>query len=259
VTVIPRFRRKSEEQRTGTMSLVDHLEELRHRIIVCMIAIACGAVVGWVIYEPFKTLMLHPYTQYVLSLPPRSRPPAGQDLVFTGVLDPMLVKIKIVMYVGLMVALPVLLYQLWAFIVPGLHDKEKKMAIPFIASSVVLFALGGLVAFVTLPKALTFLLGFAGARVVPLISFNQYIAFVVLVTIAFGVSFELPILLVFLEIIGVLSSDRLRQWRRPAILGVAIFAAVITPSQDPFTMLAMMIPMLVFYEASIIIGRMLKK
>ena len=124
---------------------------------------------------------------------------------------------------------------------------------------VTLFALGAVFAYVTLPKALDFLLGFAGEGVVPLITFDRYMGFVVLVTLAFGISFLFPVLLVFLEAVGVLSTRKLREWRRWAILGIAIFAAVITPSGDPYTMFAMMIPMYLFYEGSIIIGRMMKR
>ena len=171
----------------------------------------------------------------------------------------MLVKLKVVVFLGLGVSLPIVLFQLWAFIVPGLTPREKKLSIPFIVSSTLLFLMGGLVAFVTLPKALNFLLGFAGSGVQPFIQFNSYVSFVVLVTLAFGVSFEFPVLLVFLLLVGVLTTARLRAWRRWSILGISVFAAVITPSSDPYSMLAMMIPMVLFYEGSIIVGRLMKK
>jgi sec-independent protein translocase protein TatC len=257
--VIPRFRRRPETERSGTMTLLEHLEELRSRLIICLYALAVGSVVGWVLFEPFKRVAENPYCDWVMSRPPDQQPPAGCNLVFTGLLDAMLVKLKVVAFLGLVVALPVVLYQLWAFVVPGLTAKERKYSIPFIVSSVVLFSMGALFAFATLPKALNFLLGFAGGGVVPLISFDRYLGFVVLVMLAFGVSFLFPIFLVFLEIVGVLSTATLRHVRRWAILGIAVFAAVITPSSDPYTMLAMMIPMYLFYEAAIIIGRLLKR
>jgi sec-independent protein translocase protein TatC len=257
--VIPRFRRRSEQERTGTMTLIEHLEELRARLIICLYAVAAGSVVGWFLFEPFKRLAENPYCDWVMSRPAGERPPAGCNLVFTGLLDAMLVKLKVVAFLGLAIALPVVLYQLWSFIVPGLTARERKYSIPFIGSSVVLFAVGAVFAFVTLPKALNFLLGFAGSGVVPLISFDRYLGFVVLVMLAFGVSFLFPIFLVFLELVGVLSTAALRHVRRWAILGIAVFAAVITPSSDPYTMLAMMIPMYLFYEAAIIIGRLLKR
>jgi sec-independent protein translocase protein TatC len=242
----------------GSMTLIEHLEELRSRLIVAMSAIAVGSVVGWFLYEPFKDLATGPYCDWIATQPPE-RYPLGCNLVFNGLLDAMFVKIKIVAFLGLTIALPVILWELWAFVVPGLTTREKRWAVPFIASSVVLFLAGGTVAFITLPKALDFLLGFAGEGVVPLITFDRYLGFVVLVALAFGVSFLFPVLLVFLELVGVLSTRSLRGFRRYAILVIAIFAAVITPSSDPYTMMAMMIPMYVFYEASIIIGRILNK
>jgi sec-independent protein translocase protein TatC len=260
MTVFPRFRRKEPVARTGTMTVIEHLEELRHRIVISSIAVLAGSVGGWFLYQRVITFMQHPYCQYVGSLPKAQQPVAGCKLIFSGLLDGVLVKIQIVLYLGCVLALPILLYQLWAFIVPGLHQRERKMVVPFIASSVVLFAAGGAVAIITLPKALQWLLGFANPQVAsPLISVTQYVTFYVLVAIAFGVSFLFPVVLVFLEIVGVLHTAQLRKVRRFAILGISIFAAVITPSSDPYTMLALMIPMVLFYEAAIIIGRLMKK
>jgi len=256
--VVSRFRRRSEEERAGSMTVMEHLEELRHRIIVCVIAIGVCGIAAWFLYEPVKELLREPFCQYITDNP-QVRPPAGCDLVFSGPIDGFLVKLKMVGFLALAIALPIVLYQLWAFIVPGLTAKEKKWSIPFVVCSCVLFALGAVFAYVTLPKALDFLLGFAGEGVVPLITFDRYMGFVVLVTLAFGISFLFPFLLVFLEAVGVLSTRKLREWRRWAILGIAIFAAVITPSGDPYTMFAMMIPMYLFYEGSIIIGRMMKR
>ena len=255
---IPRFFRRSEAERTGSMTVMEHLEELRHRLIVCIIAIGVCGIAAWFLYEPVKELLRGPFCDYITTHP-EVRPPAGCQLVFSGPIDGFLVKLKMVGFLALAIALPVVMYQLWAFIVPGLTAKEKKWSIPFVVASCILFALGAAFAYVTLPKALDFLLGFAGAGVVPLITFDRYMGFVVLVTLAFGLSFLFPVVLVGLEAVGVLSSRKLREWRRWAILGISIFAAVITPSSDPYTMLAMMIPMYLFYEASIIIGRMIHK
>jgi sec-independent protein translocase protein TatC len=145
------------------------------------------------------------------------------------------------------------------FIVPGLTKKERRMSIPFVGSSFLLFALGALFAYITLPRGLSFLLGFAGSNFTPILTGDRFVAFVILVAVAFGLAFEFPVLLVFLEMVGVLSTEKLRKWRRFAFLGIAVFAAIITPSSDPYTMLAMTIPMWLFYEAAIIIGRLMKK
>jgi sec-independent protein translocase protein TatC len=256
--LIPRFLRRSEAERTGTMSVMEHLEELRRRIMIAFLAVFAGAIVGWFLYPYVLDLLRDPFCQYLRDNP-EVRPPAGCDLVFNSPVDAFLTKLKMVGFLGLIVALPVVMYQLWAFIVPGLTSREKKWSIPFIVTSTLLFLAGAAFAIWTLPKALEFLLGFGGEAVVPLITFDRYIGFVTLVTLAFGVSFLFPVILVFLEAVGVLSWQLLASWRRWAILGISIFAAVITPSGDPYTMFAMMIPMYVFYEASIIIGRIMKR
>jgi sec-independent protein translocase protein TatC len=257
--VFPRLRRHTEDEQTGNMTLVEHLDELRHRLIVCCLAIAGAAVVAWFLYGPVLHLLLRPYCDYVLSLPKRLQPSSGCRLNYFTALEPMLIKLRIVLYTALVIALPVLLYQFWMFIVPGLTRRERRMAVPFVAASIVLFALGALFAYLTLPRGLNFLLGFAGSEFQPVLQGSQFIFFVVLVALAFGISFEFPVVLICLELVGVLSTDLLRKWRRYAILGIAIFAAVITPSSDPYTMLALTIPMCLFYEAAIIVGRLLKR
>jgi sec-independent protein translocase protein TatC len=255
--VIPR-RKRTPEQRTGSMTVVEHLEELRHRLIVCLYAVAIGSVAGWFLYPVFFHIVQSPFCDYVTSHPELA-PPTGCRLVYSGLLDGMLVKIKVVVFLGLLLALPVVLYQIWAFVAPGMTAKEKRYSVPFVLTSCFLFLLGAAVAYVMLPKGLAFLLGFAGEGVVPLLTFDRYVGFVILLAVAFGLSFLFPIFLVFLELVGVLSPDRLAKDRRYWLLGIAIFAAVITPSSDPYTMLAMMIPMYLFYEASIIIGRFLRR
>jgi sec-independent protein translocase protein TatC len=259
MSVFAKLRRRPPKERAGTMTLVEHLDELRHRLIVCIVAIAGGAVVGWFLYGPVLDLILNPYCDYWRTIPPEQRINQTCSLFFQEPLGAMVVKLKIVVFIGLLVALPVLLYQLWMFIVPGLTKRERRMAIPFVGSSFILFALGALFAYLTLPRGLNFLLGFAGEQFTPILTGDRFVAFVILVAVAFGLAFEFPVLLVFLELVGVLSTEKLRKWRRFAFLGIAIFAAIITPSSDPYTMLAMTIPMWLFYEAAIIIGRLMKK
>jgi sec-independent protein translocase protein TatC len=256
--VLPR-RRRSEEERAGTMPVMGHLEELRHRIILSMVALAFGTVIGWFLFDPFIELVKEPYCDF-LAAHPEQRPPGGRcELNFIAVTDIFLLKLKVVVFLGLLAVLPFVLYQIWAFVVPGLTDRERRWAIPFTAAATILFLLGGFVSYVFLPQGLEFLLGFGGDAFQPLITGDRYIGFVVLVTLAFGLAFLLPIFLIFLQLVGVLTARRLASWRRYSILAIAIFAAVITPSGDPYTMLAMMIPMYLFYEASIIIGRALKR
>jgi sec-independent protein translocase protein TatC len=259
MNVFARIRRRPPEEREGTMTLIQHLEELRRRLVICIFAVTGGAVVGWFLYGPVLRLILNPYCDYWKTTDPKLRINKSCSLFFNEPLGAMVVKLKIVVFIGLMVALPVLLYQLWMFIVPGLTRRERRMAIPFVGSSIMLFALGALFAYLTLPKGLNFLLGFAGSNFIPILTGDRFVTFVILVAVAFGLAFEFPVLLVFLELVGVVTSQKLRKWRRYSILGISIFAAVITPSSDPYTMLAMTIPMCLFYEAAIIIGRLMKK
>jgi sec-independent protein translocase protein TatC len=254
-----RFRWRPRRDRDGTMTLIEHLEELRYRLFVSLIAVAIAAIAAWFVFSPIVRLLQEPYCRYWVTVPPRFRPTQECTFFFFGALEPALIKLKLVGFIALFLALPVILYQLWAFVVPGLTDRERRMAIPFVVSSVLLFALGAAFAYWTLPKALSFLLGFAGQQFAPLLTGDRYLSFVMLVALAFGLSFEFPIVLIFLQLAGVLSTRRLRDWRRGAIVGVAVFAAIITPSQDPYTMLAMCVPMWLFYEASIIVGRLLRR
>jgi len=258
MAIIPKLRRKGPKDPTGTMTIVEHLEELRYRLVLAIGSIGVGSIAGWFLYEPVIRLLKDPYCTYVAAHP-SSTVNGKCQFYYLGAIDGVLIKLKVVVFLGLALALPFVLYQLWAFVVPGLRDRERRLAIPFVLSSTVLFALGGLVAFLTLPKALSFLLGFAGPGIAPLLTADKYLSFVILVTLAFGLSFEFPLVLIFLSIVGILSSRKMRGWRRPAILFIAIFAAVITPSSDPYSMLAMMIPMYVFYEAAIIVTRVMGK
>jgi sec-independent protein translocase protein TatC len=259
MAILDRLRHKTTDEHVGSMTVIEHLEELRHRLVVGTIAVAVAIIPAWFLWTPFLHVIQQPFCTAVHNLPLGNRPPTGCRLIVNGVVDALLVKLKVVIFLALFIAAPVLLWQLWAFIVPGLTRRERRLAVPFITSSMVLFAMGALVAYITLPKGLSWLLGFAGDAFVPLLTADRFIGFVVLLTLAFGVSFEFPILLIFLSLVGIISSAKMRAWRRWSILAIAIFAAVITPSSDPYTMLAMMIPMYVFYEAAIIVTRIMGK
>ncbi|HSL12187.1 MAG TPA: twin-arginine translocase subunit TatC [Actinomycetota bacterium] len=260
MAVIPFRRRRSESEHSGTMTLMEHLEELRHRLIVILLALAFGSIPAWFVYEPIKDALSEPYCDFIARNPQFNPLSDGRcGLFFSGPVDGFTVKLKIVLYLGLAIALPVVLYQLWAFVTPGLTKREKAYAIPFIATSLALFAGGAAFAYLALPRGLEFLLGFAGEGTFAILHFDRYIGFVVLVILAFGFSFLLPVLLVFLELVGVLTPERLGAWRRYAIVAIAVFAAVITPTGDPITLLMLGVPMYVFYEAAIIVGRVTRR
>jgi sec-independent protein translocase protein TatC len=246
-----------EEPSHGRMTLVEHLTELRRRIIICALAIMVGAIIGFVLYGHILHILAHPY-----QVATRNRAgcgPHGCNLIATDPLAPFIVRLKVSTYAGFVIALPVVLWQLWRFITPGLNPKEKRYAIPFILSSVVLFLMGGAVAWLTFPKALSFLIGIGGADIGTFFVADKYLTFVSLMIIAFGVSFEFPVVLVFLMLARVLKTSTLRKYRRHAIVGITAFAAVITPSQDPYSLFFMAAPMYLFYEGSILIGRILKR
>jgi sec-independent protein translocase protein TatC len=258
--VASRWRRKTSEERQGTMSLIDHLKELRHRLLISVWALVVGSVVGFVLYEPAMDLIQEPYCDFLRDHPDKNPfPEQGCSLVFLGAVDGFLITVKVILFLALVVALPVILYQLWAFIVPGLTVRERRWALPFVGLSVVLFLLGGLFAYLTLPKALGFLLSVGGDFVSPLLTVDKYVGFVIFTILAFGLGFEFPILLISLSAAGVLSTATMRRYRRQVILGLAIFAAVITPSPDPISMMALLVPLYLFYEAAIIVSRLLKR
>ncbi len=232
------------------MTFTQHLGELRHRVIISLIAIAAGAAVAFGVYNNLLSLFLKPLCEV---------DPHHCQLYITGPLDGLSIRFNLSLWAGLFLASPVIFWQLWRFITPGLNPNEKRYSIPFVIFSILLFSLGGAVAVISFPHALAFLTSIGGPSLTTLFSPSKYFHLIIFMFIAFGVAFQFPILLVFLEISGVVTSKSLRQWRRRAILIITIIAAVITPSSDPFSMLAMGIPMVIFYEMSIIIGKLLKK
>jgi len=240
--------RRARVERTGTMPLVDHLIELRRRILICFGAVIVCATVVFIFYNPVLRFLSKPYLDVT-----------HQKLIVTDPLAPLIVRLKISAYGGLALSVPIIMWEIWRFIVPGLHKRERRYGVWFILSAVLLFLLGCAVAWFTISKALEFLLTVGGTSLHPLIDANKYLTLVMLMFAAFGVAFEFPLLLVFLMLVGVLNTRQLRRSRRWAAVGIATFAAVITPSADPFSMLFMAIPMYIFYEASILVGRVMKR
>jgi sec-independent protein translocase protein TatC len=235
----------------GRMTVVEHLTELRKRLFVSIIAIALGATICFIFAPEIISFLVTFYKHATKG--------NRQRLIFIGPLDAFATRLKIATYGGIVLALPVWLYELWRFITPGLNPKEKKYAVPFVLSSIFLFLCGAAVAFLTLEPALKFLLNIGGSDLTPALTADKYLSLVSLMIIAFGLSFEFPVILMFLLLAHVISTAQLRKWRRYAIIAIVTFAAVITPSQDPYSLFAMAIPMYIFYESCIIIGRILKR
>jgi sec-independent protein translocase protein TatC len=251
VAVVPARLRRRPKNPDGRMPVLDHLRELRRRLVVVLIIVAIGAVVGWYLYNPILGFLKHPYC----SVPQKYRfTPAGDQkcvLTYPGVLDGFTTRLKISVISGAVLTGPFWLYQIWAFITPGLRKNERKYTIIFVIASTVLFAAGMALAYVVLSKGLNILLRSAGNGVQAVLTIPAYLSFVTLMLVVFGAAFELPLLVVMANFAGVLPAKLLRKSRRIAIFLIFLFAAVATPSTDPFTMCAMAVPMVVLFEVAI--------
>lgn len=241
------LKRRRARRRRSAMTMMDHLGELRSRLIRSLIAFLVVSIVAFIYFDPITDFLLRP----LCSLPADRLGANGCRLVFTSALEPFNVRLKVTAITGIVAASPIWLYQLWAFVVPGLNENERKLALPFVGSSLLLFGGGVTFAYLTLPTGLRFLIGLGGENLSPFFTANEYLNFVGLVIIVFGLTFELPLLLFFLGLIGVVTPEALRGFRRGAIVGTALLAAVVTPSQDPYTMLVMAAPLYLLYEAVI--------
>ena len=231
------------------MTLAEHLAELRRRLIVAVVAFCAAGTVAFVVYPHLLHFLQSPYCHVT----------AHCQLYVTGPLDGLSLRVKLAAYGGLFLASPVILWELWRFITPGLHTNEKRYAIPFVACSVVLFSSGVVLAYYTFPHALSFLAHVGGPTLQQIYDPNRYLGLIVALMAVFGITFEFPVVLVSLELAGVLTPARLASWRRWAIVLIVVVAAVITPSGDPFSMLALAVPLYGFYELSILIGKLLRR
>lgn len=244
------------------MTLTEHLAELRTRIIRSALAVIIGAIVVLAFYDQVLDFLIQPYENLC-------RSKLETDPTFCGLsfdanedvalfqLDPIegfTTRLKISTYGGIILAMPVILWQIWRFIVPALHAKEKKYAIPFIASSVILFAVGCTLAYLTLDRALEFLISWAGSDVEQAFQVSRYVRLVLLMVGAFGAGFLFPVLLVFLQLVHVVTARALVRGWRYALVAVVVLAAVITPSGDPISLLALSVPMYVLYFVAALVG-----
>jgi len=235
---------------TGHMTLMEHIAELRTRILRVIIALAIAAVIAWFLYQPILDLLLGPLRE---TAPDKS---LQESLITTEPLQPFQTRIKITTYTAIALAMPVILWQIWRFVAPGLYENERKYGVVFISIGSALFASGAAIAFWTMPKALEFLQTIGGEE-----NFTQfytptsYLRLIVYMMLAFGIGFEFPLIVTTLNLVGAVTTDTLRRIRRYVVVIVAIFVAVATPSGDPISMLALTLPMCILYEVSILIGR----
>jgi sec-independent protein translocase protein TatC len=237
------------------MTLVEHLSELRHRLIICVVAVALGMVAGFILYEQIFDILIQPYKD----IADNHRTLTGGRLLQTDPLEGFSIRMRTSVYAGIAFAMPVLLWQIWRFVSPGLYANEKRYAVPFVVSALVLFVLGATLAYFTLPRAFDFLIDIGGEGFVTGYTAGKYFRLITYMMLAFGVGFEFPIVLIFFQMAGIVETDTLRRGRRFAIVGICILVAVITPSGDPISMLMLSVPMVVFYELAILIGSFIGK
>lgn len=232
----------------GAMTLTEHLRELRGRLFKSALAIVVGMVVGWVYYDPIYAFLAEPITKVIEEA---QRDGREITVVVLGVTDPFTLKLKVSAMVGLVLAGPVWLYQLWRFVTPGLLKHEKRTAYLFVGFGFPLFLAGVAVAYLVLPKGLELLFGFTPENVGNYVEVSRYLTFFLRTALVFGIGFLFPLVLVALNIVGVLSGKRLLSWWRGIIFGVFVFAAVATPSGDPITMFVLALPMLLLVGSAI--------
>jgi sec-independent protein translocase protein TatC len=235
-----------ERDPEGRMPLMEHLRELRNRLLIAFAAVAVGLVIGWIVSTPVWEILKEPYCSTTQSHQLNGR----CSLTYNGIFSSFFITLKVSLMVGLVVSSPAWLYQIWAFVTPALYRTEKRYTLAFLGLAIPLFTLGAALAYFIMDTSLAFLLSFSLDDTVATISIDDYLDYVLIMLLIFGVSFELPLLLVFLNIIGVLSHATIGKHRRLVIFLMFVFGAVVTPGGDPITMMALAAPMIILFLAA---------
>jgi sec-independent protein translocase protein TatC len=230
------------------MPLMDHIRELRNRVIKALLAATIGAVIGWFIYPFVWHFIKAPYCHLNVYSPITHN--RSCTLYVTGLFDSLFLHLKIAIISGVIISSPFWMYQLWAFVAPALYARERRWAFYFAGSAVPLFAFGGGIAYFAMTKGLRFLIYMVPNNVVPLITINTYLGYALAMLLIFGLAFELPLVVVLLNLAGILTHERFKKWRRMIIFVIFAFAAVATPSPDPISMLLLAVPCVLLVEVA---------
>ncbi len=239
--------RKSDDE--GRMPLIEHLRELRNRLVKAALALVVAMVFGFVFFHPIWQFVTHPFCSASINGHSGCRT-VGDQLVVTGVFDPFMLRVKVAFFVGLILASPVWLYQIWAFIAPGLYRREKKWAYLFVAIAAPLFAAGAVLAYFVMSRGLKYLLGLSPKGVLVLPSIDTYLSYFQGMILGFGLAFELPLAPVILNIAHILTHARFAKWRRLMLFAAFLFAGIANPSPDPISMLLLAVPCVVLVEVA---------
>lgn len=240
-----RFRKAAEG-----MTLAEHLAEARHRFMVVMLTITVVSVAGFLFYGHILSLLQHPYC---------AASPKHCVFLVTNPLDGLSLRIKISFFTGLVVSSPVIFWQVWRFITPGLKAKERKYAVPFVLASIAFFVGGVVVAYFSFGHAIQFLEKIGGNTLITEYNPNQYLSLLLMMLFIFGVTFEFPVVLVAIQAAGMVKPQSLMKGWRYALIGITIVSALVTPSGDPLSMMALALPLTAFYFMSIGVGKLLRK
>jgi sec-independent protein translocase protein TatC len=241
----------AEEKKTATMTIGQHLAELRRRILICISAVILLGIGSFIEYNAILKVLTQPYCDLNLA--------DGCKLTAVGTLSAFSIRIKIAYYCGMLFSAPIIVWQIWRFVTPGLKKKERKYTLWFFVAGCVFFALGVGMAFFTFGHALQFLNAIGGNSVETLYTADSYIGLIILMMVVFGLTFEFPVVLVGLQFARVVTPNQLLKFWRYALILITIASAVLTPSGDPLSMMAMMIPLLFFYFFAIAIGKLARR
>ncbi|MEE4490544.1 twin-arginine translocase subunit TatC [Streptomyces sp. NPDC050529] len=242
--------RKQEKDGEGRMPLADHLRELRNRLLIAVVAVIVITSITAFFYQDLIDFLIRPILESVGCTDGQKKQANGRpcaEMTVNGLVAPFSIALKVSLMAGVLFSTPVWLYQLWAFLAPGLHRNEKKYALSFVGAGVPLFCVGAALAYILMPQTAAVLLDFTPDNTTNLLPVDDYLDIVTRMVIVFGLAFELPLLLVLLNFTGVLTAKRLGSWWRAMIMGITVFAAVATPTGDPLTMVVLAAPIVLLY------------